>query len=270
MLSRSKHRAAHKKLGDLHRRWSQSERLLAPAIELLPQVLIVPVLLFIVGLLDNIISSTIPLSRAFLPIFVAGLVSCAFALIVAGYTVWTVIHGCRHPETSPFQSTLSQFIITHHTRLRANLQSAYSALTGIYRWCEQKLLSITAGSHSHFDASLHAMEVGRSTVPLRKTDVQDDRLAAHDVDAYHSALQQTHEDDIVDHAAAILGHMIVERTPYHHVRITQGEFSSLCYMLSAEASIRANITAAQLIVDISNTDLRGKAKLDNPFRIGCY
>ncbi|EIM81402.1 uncharacterized protein STEHIDRAFT_149855, partial [Stereum hirsutum FP-91666 SS1] len=62
MLSRSEHRAAHQKLGDLHRRWAHAERLLAPAVELLPQLLIIPVLLFVVGLLDNIISSAIPIS----------------------------------------------------------------------------------------------------------------------------------------------------------------------------------------------------------------
>lgn len=63
MLSRSRYTHAHKKLGDLHRRWGEAIRLLAPAVETLPQLLLLPVMLFIAGLLDNLFSRALYLSR---------------------------------------------------------------------------------------------------------------------------------------------------------------------------------------------------------------
>lgn len=256
MLSRSKHRAAHKKLGDLNRRWVQAERLLAPAIELLPQLLIIPVLLFIVGLLDSILSSTLPLSRVFLPIFVAGLLSCAFALVVAVYTVWTVMHGCIHPETSPFQSTLSQLLTVHGARLHMALQSAFAAFMGLYRSWLKKILKLIIGLHDELDHPLNSMEAGStSLIPSQKEEVDDARLASHEIDAYHSALQQTHEDDIVDQAATIFRPSIQQPSPVgiRGSGMTRDEFSSLCYILSDEASIRTNITAARFIDSRSMT-----------------
>lgn len=249
MLTRSNHRAAHKKLGDIHRRWAQAERLLAPAIDLLPQLLIIPVLLFVVGLLDNIISITIPLSRVFLPVFVAGLLSCAFAVVVAVYTGWTVIDGCLHPETSPFQSTLSQLIVVYGNRLQKAVASAYSVFMKHFRLLKRVLLSLTTGSYTQSDQSCNSLEAGLlSTIPSGEKDTDDTPLATHEIHAYHSVIQQTHEDDIVDQAAAVLWPILRQRE--WKTSISPDEFSSLCYMLSDEASIRTNITSAQNLMSL--------------------
>lgn len=257
MLSRSKHRAAHKKLGDIHRRWAQAERSLAPAIDLLPQLLIVPVLLFVVGLLDNIISIAIPISRVFLPVFVAGLLSCAFALVVTIYTGWTVIDGCLHPETSPFQSTLSRLMVIYGTRLHSTVTSAYSASMKHCRLWKQDLLSLITGSYSPSDQFGDSMEVGfLPVISFGAKEMDDAPLATHEIHAYHSVIQQTHEDDIVDQAAAVLLPIIRQRE--WKAFISPEELSSLCYMLSDEASIRTNITTAQYLVYLEQSASLGK------------
>lgn len=257
MLTRSNHRAAHRKLGDIHRRWAQAERLLAPAIDLLPQLLIIPVLLFVVGLLDNIISIAIPLSRVFLPVFVAGLLSCAFALVVAIYTGWTVIDGCLHPETSPFQSTVSRLMVIYGTRLHKAVLPAYSASMKHCRLLKRALLSLITGSYSPSDQFGDSMEAGLLIVNPHGEDRTDDApLATHEIHAYHSVIQQTHEDDIVDQAAAVLLPIIRQRE--WKTCISLEELSSLCYMLSDEASIRTNITTAQYLVYLEQSASLGK------------
>lgn len=247
MLARSKHRAAHKKLGDLDRRWAQAERLLAPAVELLPQLLIIPVLLFVAGLLDNILSSVIPLSKVFLPIFIAALLSCVFALVVLTYTGWTVIHGCLYPETSPFQSTLSQLLAIHGTRLYKALTSAYVASLEYSHSWRSKLLTLTTGPHSQCDHSLSSVESGSSSMITSQGKIPAQAsLATHEIHAYHSAIQQTHEDDIVDQAAAVLDSILWH--PVGNKIVSSEEMSSLCYMLSDGVSIRTNLTTARCLL----------------------
>ncbi|KAJ7141715.1 hypothetical protein C8R43DRAFT_892543, partial [Mycena crocata] len=61
MVGWSRFPKASEKLIDIRTRWVSSERFLGPTIELLPQLLVVPVLLFIAGLLDTLFSSVLQL-----------------------------------------------------------------------------------------------------------------------------------------------------------------------------------------------------------------
>lgn len=246
MLSRSKHRAAHKKLGDLVRRWNQAEKLLKPAIEVLPQLLIVPVLLFVVGLLDNILSSATPLLPPFVPIFAAGLLSCLFALVVASYTIWTVVHGVLHPETSPFQSTLSKLMAAHSADLYKAVKQRLNVLIGLWNSVWLYLLG-SLNSPTSTKHNLDGMELGSSDQELTSPNQQtaDTGLAPHEIHAFHSTLQQTHEDNIVDQAVTVFKSVVQQQQ--FACEIPQDEFVSLCYLLSDEASIRTNITVAQFI-----------------------
>lgn len=189
------------------------------------------------------------------------MLSCTFALVVAVYTGWTVLHGCLHPEISPFQSTLAQLIISYGTPLHHALKLTYASLVVHWRSWMGALLDLVVGPQNHADRPWNLMEAGSTThIPPRGIDAET-ALTAYEIDAYHSALQQTHEDIIVDQAAAIFQSIILQQHPVIQDRwITQNEFSSLCYMLSDEASIRTNATAAQFIVDFSHTPSRCKAK----------
>lgn len=128
MLTQSRYVQAHKKLGDLYQHWKHADRLLAPAIQFLPQLLIVPVILFIVGLLDNVISSAIPLSRPYTSIFGAGILAAIFALSVCAYTIGTVLHGCLYPDISPFQSRISQVLSLKVPLLFARIKNHSSGM----------------------------------------------------------------------------------------------------------------------------------------------
>lgn len=213
-------------------------------------MLIVPVLLFVVGLLDNILSSAIPLSRPFWPIFVAGLLSCLFALVVAAYTIWTVAHGVSHPETSPFQSTLSKLITVNGADLYKDIKQRFTALIGLWKSGWLHLLG-SHNTHTSADHDLDGVEAGpfvQMPAPLNQT-TADTGLAPHEVYAFHSTLQQTHEDNIVDQAVTVVQSVVKQQSWYHYEKIPPDVFMSLCYLLSDEASIRTNITAAQFIIN---------------------
>ncbi|KAF8054333.1 hypothetical protein FPV67DRAFT_1460914 [Lyophyllum atratum] len=109
-ITRSRYTNARKKLVDFHLRWEPTKNLLVPAVEVLPQLLIAPIMLFVVGLLDTLLSLSLPISIQVLPILAAGIISCVFAVAVGAYTLYTVIHGCVNPSRSPFQSALASWL----------------------------------------------------------------------------------------------------------------------------------------------------------------
>ncbi|KAJ7513300.1 hypothetical protein B0H11DRAFT_1698408, partial [Mycena galericulata] len=62
LVSESHHTRAVERLTEIRTRWKAAENLLGPAIESLPQLLIIPVLLFILGLLDSVFSTALRLA----------------------------------------------------------------------------------------------------------------------------------------------------------------------------------------------------------------
>lgn len=245
MLTRSRHTQAYKQLGDVHRRWTQANRLLAPAIESLPQLLIIPILLFVVGLLDDMLSRAIPLSRPFIAIFVAGILSCVFAVAAGAYVLGTVIHGCEYSESSPFQTTISRLIVM----------------------CRPVFWS-------YVGEALYAIKVRKFRIPLRQ-DLEhrtsgpfvetkngegiiklDAWIEPHEHIAFHEALQQTHHDNVIDQAVTALPSLIAYRQQVKfrgdqsldRAKIIVLETSSLFFMLSTEASVRSNLSAAHFII----------------------
>ncbi|KAJ7113334.1 hypothetical protein C8R43DRAFT_830854, partial [Mycena crocata] len=62
MVTWSRHRKAALKLSDIHNRWAAAEHILRPAIEALPQLLVIPVLLFIAGIVDVLLVTVMKIS----------------------------------------------------------------------------------------------------------------------------------------------------------------------------------------------------------------
>ncbi|KAJ7032366.1 hypothetical protein C8F04DRAFT_657929 [Mycena alexandri] len=128
MVGWSRFTKASEKLIDIRIRWASSERFLGPTIELLPPLLVIPVLLFIAGLLDTLFSSVLQLTPVPKPILFTSSVSLLFISAVAlllcytlahrglnpsGSTIpWTVRHLKRHPSDkvrdTDFPDTLSE------------------------------------------------------------------------------------------------------------------------------------------------------------------
>ncbi|KAF8054336.1 hypothetical protein FPV67DRAFT_1661572 [Lyophyllum atratum] len=197
MITRSRYTYAHEKLTELHLRWKKTKNLLGPAVEALPQLLIPPVILFVVGLLDTLMSLSFPTSIPFLPILAAAIISCVFAVAVGMYTLYTVIHGCIDRSQSPFQSTLSSWL---------------SSLA-----LPDRNLNNPATYH----------------------------------EAFHSAIQGTHDDDVLDQAVAAVDSLIAERRrapsarePPKPVEVSRKEMETFTHLLSSEVSVRANHAVA--------------------------
>ncbi|EIM91024.1 uncharacterized protein STEHIDRAFT_152705 [Stereum hirsutum FP-91666 SS1] len=152
--------SAHKKLGDLHRRWLEANRLLAPTVEFLPQLLVLPVVLFVVGLLDNVISSAVPLSSPFIQVLVAGILSSVFDTAVAMYTVWTVLHGWLYPDRSPFQSSLMHFWIIYGPSITSATDQLFMNIPSS---CRSWLSWLTRGSDWSQNAILAAAHSSSSS-----------------------------------------------------------------------------------------------------------
>ncbi|KAJ7485907.1 hypothetical protein FB451DRAFT_1231411 [Mycena latifolia] len=102
MVAWSRFTKASEKLIDIRTRWAASERFLGPTIQLLPQLLVVPVLLFIAGLLDTLFSSVLQLSPAPMPILFTSGVSLFLISGVAALLCYTLAQGSLNPSGSPF------------------------------------------------------------------------------------------------------------------------------------------------------------------------
>ncbi|KAJ7280143.1 hypothetical protein C8J57DRAFT_1567334, partial [Mycena rebaudengoi] len=61
LVTLSRHAKATDKLIDIRMQWEEADKMLGPVIKMIPQLLVIPVLLFIVGLVDNILSDVLQL-----------------------------------------------------------------------------------------------------------------------------------------------------------------------------------------------------------------
>lgn len=299
MLNRTRESKAHKKLGDLYRRWQEAERLIAPIVETLPQLLILPVLLFIIGLLDNMISSALPLSSSSAPVLVAGLLSAMLAVATGAYTIWTVVHGCKHPHTSPYQSTVVQIVINRHNiwRKARNLPSVMiSRSSACYSSSRTSMRRLTAavrrlpfvlwraiyratfalasmfrrwlnmtrtndGVHPAFD-TYHGVTSQKIIVSMNHTTDYDDKLEEHEIMAYYNVIQFVHEDEILDEAIVSLSNMLK-----HYTKASQGHIIKIArHLFSPEVSIKTNLTAATVIGSSQHRLIIGKDYLSSLVR----
>ncbi|KAJ7471779.1 hypothetical protein FB451DRAFT_1399092 [Mycena latifolia] len=193
LVALSKEPSAVGKLFDINTRWKAAEKTLGPALEVIPQMLIIPVALFIVGLLDSIFSSILGLAVLPVPIATASGLSLFFVGGVGVFLVFALLDASFRPENSPFQSAL-------------------------------------------------ARAVARRVIPHRYLKSADAGLDT----TYHEVVQATHDDETLDKAAAVL-RGVIESCDWNPRNI-----STLSQLLSPEASIRSNHTAAMVIVDLRN------------------
>lgn len=219
-------------------------------------------------LLDSIVSSSLPLSGPFAPIFIAGLLSTIFAVSVATYTVWTVFHGWFYPDLSPFQSTISQLWVLHGPSITHRAKHISRSLLHYYRFWKTRFAAIRASSSIQtpsFDAfCAEPSDIRQLDVSSENTAPLDATLEPHDIEAFHATLQVTHDVDVVDQAVAAYPSLISycafrfkAKSAERDWRVFQRpgitptayEIESLAYMLSDEANIRINIIVAAFIAD---------------------
>lgn len=251
-ITRSSQRQAHKKLAELHRRWEQVNHLLAPVIEGLPEFMALPVLLLVVSLLDQLISSSTPLSAPITLLFVASILSSLCATIAGIYMIWTVLHGLRYNAESPFQSASSRIIMVHVHTIIALLSKS---ITTPFR-SSLSLLAFFQRRTSPTRVPYLDVRVEDSLLPQSlPRDLSQDSyynnliLTDPEHDVFHTILYHTHDDDILDQAGAAFVSLLT--AGHHHGSDfpvpTTLELQSIMFLLSSEASIRCNLTAATAV-----------------------
>ncbi|KAJ7207205.1 hypothetical protein GGX14DRAFT_456567 [Mycena pura] len=233
MIDWSRHKKAYERLADIWTRWNAKNRLLRPAIESLPWLLIFPVLLFLIGILDMLISSVETL--AFLPPFLVAALGLSVLSVtaVAALFCFIIVDGSIHPASSPFQSTFARTI---HTSLAPRFERL-------------RLVFSHGLAHSikrETDMS-QPFEEGTSATSL----------PPDTIDLYHKIVQLTHEDESLNQAAGALFNIINNGAGSLYgdeVYISSQECATLRHLLSPEASIRCNRTAASVIVRIQTVE----------------
>ncbi|KAJ6589733.1 hypothetical protein B0H19DRAFT_1104590 [Mycena capillaripes] len=236
-VSWSHHNKAAERLTDIRIRWKSAEKILGPAIESLHQLLIIPVLLFIVGLVDSLFSIALQVSSPPVSILVTSSLSVLFVSAVAVGMSFTLLDGILRPTTSPFQSRLAHFL---------------------------RVFVVQRVQRSFHRLRKAALTTLRSKTPIKKFPllIPAPLLSTDSMKIYHEILQSTRDDDILDEASAALFHVIRQRTTYHSnshrffrrfpVDLLPQECATLLHLLSPEASVRSHRTAAQVIVDTAS------------------
>lgn len=96
----------------IHRHWKDAVSMLGPLIEAVPILLVVPVLLFLIGLLDKYFTAAFQLSVfSWAMLLVASMSALILGAVVAALA-YAMLHSLKHPETSPFRTKISDFIIS--------------------------------------------------------------------------------------------------------------------------------------------------------------
>ncbi|KAJ7280010.1 hypothetical protein C8J57DRAFT_1124582, partial [Mycena rebaudengoi] len=227
MVTLSHHAKATDKLIDIKMRWKEADKILGPVIEMIPQILVIPVLLFVVGLLDSILSDVLQLVVLPTPIVATVSLSFFFIAAVIAFLAYSLFDGSARPHSSPFQSILAGVISLRIFPIVLPWISWLRAqITGLSTLC----LPFHA---SHTDSTFS-----------RELALTDHALV---VKHYHETVQVMHDDDALDKASATLSSVL---GPQRHIVfqfLTEEEVATLVHLLSPEASIRANHTAAAAI-----------------------
>jgi hypothetical protein len=234
MVTLSRHTKATDKLIDIKMRWKEADKMLGPVIEMMPQLLVIPVLLFVVGLVDNIFSDTLQL--AVLPTPVMATIGLAFFFIagIVTFLGYSLFDGSTRPRSSPFQSTLAGFI----SRRIIPMVGAWIS------WLRAQIMGLCLPLHTSDSTLSSSSELPPTGHAL---------MVTH----YHETAQAIHDDDTLDKASAALSSVL---GPQRHIifqSLKEDEVATLVCLLSPEASIHANRTAAAAIarIDIDGPNL---------------
>jgi hypothetical protein len=188
MITLSTHRRAVDKLIDIHNRWKPAEKMLDPAIEVIPQLLVVPVILFVVGLLDSIFSNILNLELLPIPIAAASSMSLFFVAGVVGFLAFALLHASVYPDSSPFQSTLARVV-----RKIIPTTEKYSELGAAERMLLSTYYEIVQATHE--DETLDG--AAAALVAMFETQVTEG--------TYHASRST---DRLLPRAIATLGHLL--------------------------------------------------------------
>lgn len=151
----------------------------------------------------------------------AAVIFAAIYIAAAGIIIiYTLIHGCLHSSSSPFQSTASRFVEIigrHISRLFESIRTHVIPTT------------VSHATFAKYNGNFHTMN-------------------EEETQTFHDSVQTTHDDASLDLATAALFSVILLKFD-NEIVFSDNAIQTLHYLLSSEASIRANVTAAASIVN---------------------
>ncbi|KAG6827302.1 hypothetical protein H0H92_012399 [Tricholoma furcatifolium] len=235
-LSRSNYTQTHEVLTDLQSKWKQGEKFLGDKIETLPHYLAIPVVLFLIGLLDTLIGVGLPLSHWRIIIFSAGLFSSLCCLGVGIFIFYIIKRG-----SFDIKSSLPPFL---------RRSCIVPAIKAFRRFCFRGCGIWKAHDlESQFTTS-HLAESVYHIVGVPQNTIAKPSLSLKHHNAFHDALA-TQEDEHMDHAIKMLPSFIWDRKQralYEGSNtVTESEVQTYRRLLSMDTSTY-NITAAEMII----------------------
>jgi hypothetical protein len=225
---------------EIYHRWQSAEKYLSPTIDFLPQLLIISILLFVIGLIDNLFSVSASLDGAasrFL-FTASGVCSLVFGTVVFALGC-TILHGILRRLHSPFASTLTDFIIEGYMR---GLDVLSHGLRALYFRLRNSALAPHIGS-AYERVKAHIMHV-RAYGILDLSEVEN-----HHIKAYHNIMSQTYDDNLLDDGSSALK-AILQVTPVVGEKASsQSMMDLVAYLFTPAASRRSAMTAARAVHD---------------------
>ncbi|KAG6836780.1 hypothetical protein H0H93_003372 [Arthromyces matolae] len=250
-ILRSNHISPHKKLVDYQTNVEWAERVLRQVIEFLPQLLAIPVLLFLLGFLNMLILAFLSNSSSML-ILVAVIISLVSSTLVCGYTIYLPFNKAFQNPTNRRRVKLLLFWLKEKIILPVKFQDHEpednEPWTMIYEMNKMKPDDFGEPMHPWTEVSLY--------------DEDDIR--------FYARVCATHNDDAVERAAAAIPMLIDKRrrsipglpmspSIVNFLPPAKEELSTILYLLSREVSLRANLAGADILAETITL---------NPYRAG--
>jgi hypothetical protein len=206
--------------------------------DFLPQLLIVSILLFVAGLIDNLFSISASLDGwASQSLFTASKVCSVVFGIVVFVLACTIVHAIFRPLHSPFSSTLTGTINTvciwsmEHV-LHPGLRALYLRLSDPlddYIW---NLRDWVGNQIGHLQAYKNTSEI-----------------RSQHITAYHSIMSQTYDDNLLDDGSSALKAILQVTPDTRDKALASSMMELVAYLFTPAASRRSAMTAARAIHD---------------------
>lgn len=247
MATFSQYSAARDQVADINARWKFIEKFLGPTVEALPHLLSIPMVLFVLGLL-----CTTVIQRSILYTSLSAL----FAIITAGLLFATLFRVAAFEDHSPFQSSISRFLVALDARAQSMLLK----------------MPLGAGARSIFlKILLFFIEPFAPERKPQNRTTSNSELTPH-AEAFHRLVQETHDHSTLDLTVASVFWAIrsePRRWEYFFARehadsdtetgqpaqqsaqLLEIECMSLLHFLKEQAGPRSNILAARAITDLA-------------------
>jgi hypothetical protein len=238
-LARTKTREACNRVTEIYHRWQSAEKYLSPTIDFLPQLLIISILLFVAGLVDNLFSISASLNgKASHSLFTASKVCSVVFGTVVFVLACAFLHAIFQPLHSPFASTLTDLV--HRGYMWSLQHLLFAGLRVIY-------LQLPSPSSAQ-DYVLHAVVRVRHHIDNLQSYTDVSAIQRHHIIAYHNIMAQTYDDCLLDDGTSTLKAMM-ESIPYSGKRISTASMLNLLdYLFSPTASRRSVATATFAII----------------------